>query len=191
MGNKPSKSVDAKVVIDKKDPLNDAVRLSSSSNFRDPQTVDREKTPSAAQVDLGLLEPANNSASSKSLVFQGSLTSISTNVSVGLTAGRRGSSNTSELCLICLDALASIPENGAAQHHTDLLSLEESVRDRCPLCSLIHHFLPERQRRLSKEGLALSLRWDGSSSGSLLAGWKHDMLYFNLLQTLDLTPSRE
>jgi hypothetical protein len=192
MGNNSTKSVPAKADIEQKDPLDNIVRLSSSSRPPDPRHVYRDRMPSAAQVDSGSLESANNSASSKSLAYQqGFSNSTPSSVSVSLTAGRRGSSRPSELCLMCLEALANIPENGATQHHKELLSLEESVREGCHLCSLIHHFPPERSRRQSNAELTLSLRWDGSSSGSLLAGWKHEMLSFNLLQTADLTTSRE
>lgn len=168
MGNKQTKSVRAEADIDRKDPLDDTARLSSPSNLHDLHYVDRKKVPTEAEVSSCSLEPTNSSGSSKSLITQqGSPTSISSKLSAGLNAGQRASSKTSELCSICLDALANIPENGATQHHMELLSLEESVRSGCHLCSLIRHFLPGRQRRLSNEGLTLSLRWDGSSSGSL------------------------
>ena len=150
MGNNSTKSVAAEAYIDQKDPLDDNVRRPSSSRPHDPQHAYREKMPSAAKVDLGSLEPAKSSASSKSFVSrQGSPTLTSSKVSASLTSGQRASSNTFELCSICLEALANIPENGSTQHHTELLSLEESVRSGCHLCSLMRHFLPDRSRRES------------------------------------------
>jgi hypothetical protein len=96
-------------------------------------------------------------------------------------------SNTSGLCPICSDVLEDTPGQGAIKYHSTLLSLEESVRSGCHLCNLVRHFLPERPRHQLDENLTLSLRWDGSWGGSLIAGWKHQVVSFNLLQWGGLT----
>jgi hypothetical protein len=101
------------------------------------------------------------------------------------------SSNTSYLCTICLRVLTDTTEYGATRYHSSLLSLEESARSGCHLCSLVRHFLPERPRHQLDEYLTLSLKWDGHWEGLLLAGWTHRVVAFNLVQLGSLTKFRK
>jgi hypothetical protein len=146
-----------------------------------------------ATIDLNL----NNHLTSDELPVIGSSTSqISHDIEdpwrvIRITRARTALSNTSYLCPICLDVLADTTEVGATKYHSSLLSLEESVRSGCHLCILVKHFLPERPQHQLDEYLTLSLRWDGSWEGTLLAGWRHRMVSFHLVQEGRLTKFRE
>jgi hypothetical protein len=101
------------------------------------------------------------------------------------------SSNISYFCPICSDVLADTTEYGATKYHSSLVSLEDSVKSGCHLCSLVRHFLPERPRHQLDEYLTLSLIWDGSWEGLLFAGWRHLAVSFNLVQSGRLTKFRK
>lgn len=104
---------------------------------------------------------------------------------------KTATSTTYDLCHTCWDVLTDTSEFSATRYHSTLSSLERSVCGGCHLCTLVRHFLPERPRHQLDEYMTLSLRWDGTWEGSLLAGWRHQTVSFNLLQLGGLTKYRE
>jgi hypothetical protein len=107
--------------------------------------------------------------------------------SQGLVTTSRGS----HLCTICLEALSTLSTYGVNKYHWDLLSLENSVASGCHLCSLVRHYLPERPQHQLDECMTLSLRSDVNWAGSLLAGWRHRPVAFNLLSLGQFRKIRE
>lgn len=101
------------------------------------------------------------------------------------------SSDSSDFCPICPEIMDGSTTWEATKYHSSLRSLEKSVKSGCHLCSLVKHFLPERPLHQLDECLTLSLRWDSIWAGSLLAGWRHRVVVFNLLSLGEMTKFRE